>query len=87
MWKQPKEDEMAKVQNNDVVLGLSGSLGNLVFRQMPDGSTYVSKKHDFSRRKFSQGQKDHQSRFRWAVAYARQAARSQPIYAKLVKKK
>ena len=76
---------MAKVQNNPVVQGLSGSIGELVFRQMPDGSTYVSKKHDFSGRKFSQGQKDHQSRFKQAVAYARQAAKSQPIYAELAK--
>jgi len=55
----------------------------MVFRQMPDGSTCVSGKQDFSRREFSQGQKDHQSRFQRAVWYARAAARSQPIYAKL----
>jgi len=78
---------MAKVQHNPVIPGIRGGIGNMVFRQMPDGSTCVSGKQDFSRREFSQGQKDHQSRFRWAVAYARQAARSQPIYAKLVKKK
>ncbi|HJR79997.1 MAG TPA: hypothetical protein VJ821_07990 [Anaerolineales bacterium] len=76
---------MAKVQNNPVVQGLSGSIGELVFRQMPDGSTYVSKKHDFSGRKFSQGQKDHQRRFKQAVAYARQAAKSQPVYTELAK--
>ena len=74
---------MAKVRNNLAVRGFSGSLGHLVFRQMPDGSTYVSGKQDFSGRKFSQGQKDHQSRFQRAVSYARAAARSQPIYAKL----
>jgi hypothetical protein len=74
---------MAKVVKNPVVRGISGSIGNLVFRQMPDGSTYVSGKHDFSRRKFSQRQKDHQSRFRRAVTYAREASKSQPVYAKL----
>ncbi|RPI93246.1 MAG: hypothetical protein EHM40_10515 [Chloroflexi bacterium] len=74
---------MAKVRNNPVVQGISGGIGNLVFRQMPDGSTYISGKQDFSKRKFSQGQKDHQSRFQRAVAYARAAARSQPIYAEL----
>lgn len=74
---------MAKVRNNPVVRGISGSIGNMVFRQMPDGSTYVSAKHNFSRRKFSQGQKDHQSHFRQGVAYARDAARSQPVYAEL----
>ncbi len=74
---------MAKVEHNPVVRGISGAIGHLVFRQMPDGSTYVSGKHDFSRRKFSQGQKEHQSRFQEAVRYARNAARSQPIYAQL----
>ena len=66
---------MAKANKNAIVLGLSGSIGDLVFRQMPDGSTRVSRKPDFSRRVFSQGQKDHQSRFQQAVAYAREQPR------------
>ncbi|MFZ5910751.1 MAG: hypothetical protein ACOYYU_12120 [Chloroflexota bacterium] len=74
---------MAKVQDNLVVRGTSGSMGELVFRQMPDGSTWVSRKPDFSRRVFSAGQKEHQGRFRAAAAYARQAARTHPIYAEL----
>ncbi len=74
---------MAKAGKNVVVRGLSGSIRNLVFRQMPDGSTYISSKQDFSRRTFSAGQKDHQDRFREAAAYAREAARAQPIYAQL----
>ena len=74
---------MAKVIRNPVVQGISGAVGNLVFRQMPDGSTYVSAKPDFSHRKFSEGQKEHQSRFQRAVAYAREAAKSQPIYGEL----
>ncbi len=74
---------MAKVKNNVVVQGISGGIKELVFRQMPDGSTYVSGKPDFSRRKFSKGQKNHQSRFQQAVAYAREAAKAQPIYAEL----
>jgi hypothetical protein len=76
---------MAKVQNNIFVRGLSGSLGDFVIRQMADGSTRVCKKPDFSRRKFSQGQKDHQSRFRQATGYARDAAKMYPIYAELAK--
>ncbi len=74
---------MAKVIRNSVMQGISGGVGNLVFRQMPDGSTYVSAKPDFSHRKFSEGQKEHQSRFQRAVAYARDAAKSQPIYGEL----
>jgi hypothetical protein len=74
---------MAKVRNNVILEGLSGSIGNLVFRQMPDGGTRVSAKPDFSQRVFSQEQKDHQDRFKQAVAYAREAAKTQPIYAEL----
>ena len=76
---------MAKVNKNIAVQGLSGSVGNMVFRQMPDGSTRVSMKPNFSRRKFSQGQKDHQNRFKQAVAYAREAAKTQPVYSELAK--
>lgn len=70
---------MAKVQRNVVIQGISGAIGALVFRHMPDGSTYVSGKPDFSRRKFSQEQKNHQSRFRAAAAFAREAAKRHPI--------
>ena len=74
---------MAKVYKNLAMEGLSGSLGNLVIRHMRDGSTRVCTKPDFGRRVFSQRQKDHQSRFKLAVAYAREAAKTQPIYAEL----
>lgn len=74
---------MAKVRNNPVVQGISGSIGDMVFRQLLGGETWVSGKPDFSRRKFSQGQKSHQRRFREAAAYAREAAKTQPIYAQL----
>ena len=76
---------MAKVRNNVAVRGLSGEIGDLVFQHMPDGTTYVRKKPDFSRRKFSKGQKTHQSRFQEAVLYARDAAKTKPIYAELAK--
>jgi hypothetical protein len=52
---------------------------------MVDGSTRVCKKPDFSRRKFSQEQKDHQSRFRLAAGYARDAAKMYPIYEELAR--
>ena len=74
---------MAKVKKNPIVRGISGKIGNLVFRQMPSGETYVSGVPNFDKRKFSKGQKDHQSRFKQAVVYAREASKSQPIYAKL----
>ena len=74
---------MAKVKNNALVEGISGSVGGMVFRQLPNGETWVSGKPDFSRRKFSQGQKSHQSRFQEAAAYARMATKTHPIYAQL----
>ena len=74
---------MAKVKNNALVEGISGSVGGMVFRQLPNGETWVSGKPDFSRRKFSQGQKSHQSRFQEAAAYARVAAKTHAIYAQL----
>lgn len=73
---------MAKTKKNSLLHGLSGSLGDLVFRQMPDGSTRVSVKADYSERMFNQEQKGHQSRFGLAVAYAREA-KTGPVYAQL----
>jgi hypothetical protein len=74
---------MAKVRSNPLVQGISGKIGDLVFRQMPGGETYVSGVPNFDKRKFSKRQKEHQSRFQQGVAYAREAAKTQPIYAEL----
>src|SRR5215207_11517730 len=76
---------MAKVAKNVILRSISGSIGNLIFRQMKDGSAWVSVTPDFSHRKFSKGQKSHQSRFKEAAAYAREAAKVQPIYAELAR--
>jgi hypothetical protein len=78
---------MAKVQRKAGILGLGGSIGDKVYRQLPDGRTIVSRKPDFSQREFSQSQKDTQARFKRAVAYAREASRAQPIYALLAEGK
>ena len=74
---------MAKVRKNSIAHGFSGGVGDIVFQHMPDGNTYARGKPDFSHRKFSKGQKQHQSRFQLAVMYAREAAKTQPIYTKL----
>jgi hypothetical protein len=76
---------MAKVGDNIVMGGTRGKVGNLVFRLMPNGETWVSRNYDFSNRKFSKAQKAHQSRFQQAVSYARDAAKKYPIYAQLAK--
>lgn len=77
---------MAKVKRNLMLQGISGAINKtLVFRQMRDGTTILSAAPDFSRRVFSKGQLTHQSRFQQAAAYARRAAKTNPIYAELAK--
>jgi hypothetical protein len=78
---------MAKInKKNSLLEGLSGSIGDLVFHQMPDGSTRVSKKPDFSERVFSQAQTDHQGRFKLASAFAKEA-QAWPVYIERARRK
>ncbi len=75
---------MAKVVDNILVRGLSGKLGNqVVLRRLRDGRTIVCNMPDFSHRKLSKDQKEHHKRFQAAAAYAREASRTNPIYAQL----
>jgi hypothetical protein len=74
---------MARVRSNPIVEGLSGGLGNLMFRRLHDGRTIVCVKPDFSRRKLSEGQQAHHRRFREGAAHAREAAQTEPLYAEL----
>ncbi len=75
---------MAKVIDNILVRGLSGKLGDqVVIRRLRDGRTIVCAKPDFSHRKLSKRQKEHHRHFQAAAAYAREAARTNPIYAQL----
>jgi hypothetical protein len=69
---------MAKIKKNSFLQGLSGSVGEMVFRQMPDGSTRVSAK-PINKRRFNQEQKGCQDRMRLAVAYAKEA-KTDPFY-------
>ena len=48
---------MAKVKNNPIIEGISGSIGEMVFRQLPNGETWVSGKPDFSRRNSARDRK------------------------------
>jgi len=75
-----KQADMAKIKKKNILLeNLSGSIGDLVFRQMPDGSTRVSRKPDFSERECSPAQINQQNRLKLASAYASQA-QTQPVY-------
>lgn len=75
---------MAKVKLNPILEHVSGSLGqDLMLRRLADGRTILCVKPDFSNREFSEKQLGHQQRFRQAAAYAKQAAKTHPIYAEL----
>jgi hypothetical protein len=79
-----KEKAMAKVVDNILVRGLSGKLGDqVVIRRLRDGRTIVCNTPDFSHRRLSKKQKEHHTRFQAASTYAREASRTNPIYAKL----
>ena len=79
---------MAKVKQNMIVSGLSGSLGKDHYaRLMRDGRTIISTKPDFSNRQFSDAQLDQQSRMKQAAAYAKVASKENPVYAELAKGK
>lgn len=81
---------MAKVTLNGSVTVFRGKIGNLIFRQMPDGSIVVSaapakktgRHKKRAKLKRSPKQKAHNSRFKDAVRYAK-AAQIQPFYAEL----
>ena len=75
---------MAKVRRNAIIRELSGKLGDVVFRQMKDGTTIITRKPDFSNRQFSQDQLDVQDRMKLAAAYG-VASKENPIYVEKAK--
>jgi hypothetical protein len=73
---------MARAKTNAIIEGLSGSLGkDLYARTTKDGRTIISKKPDFGNRQFSEAQLNVQGRMQQAAAYAKGAAKENPIYA------
>ena len=82
---------MTRVTLNGTVKGLRGKIGNLIFRQLPDGTTVMSQGYSKKTRrekrraqeKRSPRQQAHNSRFQQAVFYARVAAKTEPVYAEL----
>lgn len=72
---------MAKVRNNIVMKGLSGSLGDqLVVKQDKGGRTIVAVKPEFDENHvFTEAQKEVQENFREATAYAK-AAKTNEAY-------
>lgn len=75
---------MAKVRKNPIVQGVSGKFGGqVVFRHLRDGRTILCSVPDFSRRVLSEGQNAHHARFKEGAAYAKSAAKTEPIYTQL----
>jgi hypothetical protein len=82
---------MPRVFYNGSIQSFRGRIGNLIFRQLPDGTTVVSQAPPRKNRgqkkraklKRSARQQAHNDRFQEASAYARQSAKTQPIYAEL----
>ena len=73
---------MAKVRKNPVIQGISGKIGNLVFKQLPDGSTIVTAKIVLHNKKWSEGQLAHQVRMKEAALYGK-GAQYHPVYVAL----
>jgi len=70
---------MAKIHKNSILQGIRGTLGDVVIRQMRDGSIRVNVKPARKQHTFNQEQKGCQDRMRLAVAYAK-AAKTDPFY-------
>ncbi|MBI3788414.1 MAG: hypothetical protein HY276_09175 [Ignavibacteriales bacterium] len=73
---------MAKVRKNIIIEGLSGSLGDqLVVKTGKGGQTVISTTPKFSGdRKFTDAQAAQQEKFREGSAYAKDAAKKEPLY-------
>jgi hypothetical protein len=82
---------MTRVILNGTVQGLRGKIGNLIFRQLPDGTTVMteaqpkknSRQKKRAKLKRSAAQQAHNSRFQDAAFYAHAAAKTEPVYAEL----
>lgn len=78
---------MAKARKTALLEELSGSIGDLVLKRARSGTMYVARKPRFpENRQFSPAQLAHQQRFKAATAYAKQAAKVEPLYAALARK-
>ena len=81
---------MTRVIFNGTIKGLRGRIGNLIFKQLPDGTTLMTqapakktrRQKKRAKLKRSAAQNEHNNRFRKAIAYAK-VAQTHPVYAEL----
>src|SRR5689334_2452244 len=66
---------MAHSDNNPVLEGVSGRIGNIVIKRYPNGKIVITKVPDMSGVKHTELQRIYQTKFAEAVAYARAAKR------------
>lgn len=64
---------MAKIKLNPMISGLSGKMGNVIFRRLANGEVSVSRVPVKSTAEASEAQKAQRERFKQAVAYAKAA--------------
>ena len=64
---------MAKVKLNPLIVQVSGTMGNFVFKKSRRGEAIVASCPRKSKTEPSEAQKAHRERFKQAVAYARAA--------------
>ena len=74
---------MAKTTLNRIIEALRGKLGNLIYRQRPDGTIIVSGVPLYNKRKATPKQKAYRQRFGRRATYASWLAKKHPIYAEL----
>ena len=74
---------MAKTTWNRIIETLRGKLGDLVYRQRPDGTVIVSGTPRYNKRKATPKQKAYRRRFGQRARYASWLAKQHPIYAEL----
>ena len=82
---------MSKVIFNGSIEGLRGRIGNLIFRQLPDGTTVVttapekknSRQKKRAKLKRSERQNAHNEDFQEAVHYWHWKGKKNPVYAEL----
>jgi hypothetical protein len=73
------------IKGNELIKGIRGEVGDLVFRQSPNGDIIVSKAPDMSAVEWSPAQQEHRQRFKAAIAYAGAAMAdptARPVYEK-----
>jgi len=61
------------IKENELIKEIRGKVGNVVFRQSPNGDIIISKAPDMSAVEWSPAQQDHRQRFKAAIAYAKAA--------------